>query len=229
MLRCRSRRRNRSFRRAPVAEHPFEHHLRVDLHRERPGRRLPRDGVGVGAAVALAAVARVGARILDRELQRRQQRVLADPPRDALVDGGPGVDVRAGRLLRLLGAEIRGRDEVVGAGHPRRRLRRPRPEPARDHHLVPERLERLPDVRIREAPPHRVGNPVAGRGAVRDEDPREAGRRRRGGVQRRGRRHHRLEQRQRDRRAHSPQKRPARQAPLRDEHPQPPPARAASP
>ena len=38
--------------RARPAEQPLEHHARVDLHRQRRRRRLPRDRVHVGAAVA---------------------------------------------------------------------------------------------------------------------------------------------------------------------------------
>ena len=109
--------------RAAVAEHALEHHLRIQLHRQRRRRRRPRDRVRVRAAVAFAAVARVGARILDRELHRRHQVVLADLLRDDLIDRRAGVDVGAGRLLRLVRAQERRRHPVVGAGR--------RPEAAR--------------------------------------------------------------------------------------------------
>ena len=110
-------------------------------------RRRPRDRVGVGAAVAFAAVARVGARVLDRELHRRHQVVLADLLRDDLVDRRAGVDVGAGGLLRLVRAQERRGDPVVGAGHARRRLGRARMQAAQDHRVIAERLERLQDER----------------------------------------------------------------------------------
>ena len=40
---------------AAVAEQFFEHHLRIVFHRQRRGRRLPGNGVGVGAGVTRAA------------------------------------------------------------------------------------------------------------------------------------------------------------------------------
>ncbi len=189
--------------RAAVAEHPLEHHLRIQLHRQRRGRRRPRDGVGVGAAVALTAVARVGAGVFDGQLQRRQQRIRADLLRDDLIDRRSVVDIRAGGLLRLVGAEERGRNPVVGAGDARRRLRRPRMQTAQNHGLLPERLERLPVERqLGGQCAFGAGHPVAWGSAVRHEAADEALLRAgRGLGQQRRRRHHRVEQGERQRRA----------------------------
>ena len=109
--------------RAAAAEHALEHDLRVQLHRQRRRRRRPGDRVRVHAAVALAAVARARAGILDRHLHRRQQRLAADLLRDDLVDRLAGANVGAGGLLRLVGAQERRGDPVVGARFARRRLR----------------------------------------------------------------------------------------------------------
>ena len=108
------------------------------------GRRGPGDRVGVGAAVAFAAVARIRARIFDRELHGRHQVVLADLLRDDLIDRGARVHVRAGRLLGLVRAQERRRHPVVGAGRARRRFGRAGMQAAQDHrHVFPERLQRL--------------------------------------------------------------------------------------
>ena len=160
--------------RAAVAEQSLEDDLRIHLHRQRPHRRLPRDRVRVDAAIAFAARARVRAGIFDRELQRRQQRLLTDLLRDDLIDRRAGFDVGAGRLLRLRRAEVCGGHEVIGARHARRILRRLRPEAAREHHVLAERLERLPDERILEAARAALRNPVAGRRTMRHENARES-------------------------------------------------------
>ena len=65
-------------RRVAVAEQLLEHNLRVVLHRQRRIRRLPRDGVAIRAAQAVAAV---DARLFGHQLERRERCVLPDAPR----------------------------------------------------------------------------------------------------------------------------------------------------
>ena len=103
---------------------------------EAARRRRPGNRVRVSAAIALAAVARIRARIFKGELERRQQRFLADLLRDDLVDGGAVVNIGAGRLFGLVGAQVRRGNPVIGAGLAGRRLSRLRPQPAHDHRLV---------------------------------------------------------------------------------------------
>ena len=83
---------------AAAAEHALEYDLRIQFHRQRRGRRCPRDRVGVDAAVAFAAVARTRTRVFHRNFHRRQQRFLPVPGGDDLVDGLAGVNVGAGGL-----------------------------------------------------------------------------------------------------------------------------------
>src|SRR4029434_5461328 len=60
------------------AEHSLEYDARIDLHRERLGRRLPTERVHVGAAVAAHARAEQGAEVLGRNLQRPEHPVASD-------------------------------------------------------------------------------------------------------------------------------------------------------
>ena len=142
-----------------------------------PSRRRqldPRDRIRVRAAVAFAAVAGAGVGIFNRKLQRRQQALLPDLPRDDLIDGGAaGRGVGPGGLARLDGRQERRGDPVVRTGRPLGRLGRLRPEAADDRGLVLHLLEPFEDVRQlrREArPPARAPNSPA---------PCRAGRRRR--------------------------------------------------
>ena len=70
---------------AAVAEHPLEQDARVVFHRQRLGRRPPRDGVGVHAAEpGVAGAAELGR--VDRQLERRELRVAAQVTSRNLVD-----------------------------------------------------------------------------------------------------------------------------------------------
>ena len=205
--------------RAAVAEHALEHDLRVQLHRQRGRRRRPRDAVRVGAAVAFAAVARVRAGIFDGELHRREQVVLSDLLRDHLVDRRAVVDVGARRPLGLVRTEVGRSHPVVGRALAGRRFRRTGVKAAQDHRLLPVRFERLEDRRHLEAGSHFVRHPVSRRHAVgnkRGDEPRL----RRGGRlrQKRRGRHHRVQQRQGERRAGAAQERPPGKVLLRDKH-----------
>ena len=75
-----------------VAEQLLEHQPRVVLHRQRLRRRLPRNRVAIGAAEARLAREH---RLLDRQLQRRQRRVLADVLRRHLIGRDAQVRLRA--------------------------------------------------------------------------------------------------------------------------------------
>ena len=122
--------------RAAVPEHPLEGDLRIQFHRQRRRRRRPRDAVRVRAAVTFAAVARVRARVLDRELHRRHQVVLADLLRNHLVDRRPVEDVRAGGALRFVRAQVRRGHPVIGRALSRRRFRRPAVDTVQKHDLL---------------------------------------------------------------------------------------------
>jgi len=156
--------------RAAVSEHPFEDHLRIQFHRQRVGRCGPGDGVGVRAAVAFAAVARIRARILDRQLHGRHQVFPADLLRDHLIDGGAGIDIGSGSLLGFVRAQERGGHPVVRSGRARRRFRRPRVQAAHDHRLIHERFQRLPIERKRRSQfAFGAGHPIAGRHPMGNE------------------------------------------------------------
>src|SRR3989441_3456277 len=134
-----------------AAEESLEDRLWIELHRQRTGplnfagrRRQadPRDRVRVRAAIALTAVARARVRIFDRELQRRQQRLLPDAPRDVLIDRRAADGrVGTGGLPRLDAGEVRGRDPVIGSGRALWRLRRLRPQTAQDDGVLPDSFE----------------------------------------------------------------------------------------
>ena len=78
---------------AALAEHPLEHLPRIDLHRHGRGRRPPRQRVHVDAAVVAVARADQARLIFGRQLDRRQQRLLADSLRRNLVRRDPRVSV----------------------------------------------------------------------------------------------------------------------------------------
>ena len=195
------------FRARAIAEQPLEHHARVDLRRQRLRRRRPRDRVGVGAAVAPVAVAEV-AGVLDAELQRREDRVLPVLVGDVLVDGD--AQERAHRVAsRPRAGQQHRAARVIAARLVRRRHRLRHVEAADQDDAVAEWLQRLRDEGEVEVLPVLERTPVARRCAVRVPDADEAPHRRRGGQPRgRQRRHHRLEQRQRQRDAGTAQKRP---------------------
>ena len=158
----------------------LEHDLRIDFVRQRLGGRGPGNRIGVSAAIAPAADSGVRARIFDRELDRRQQRILAVLLRDHLVDAGAAIDVRAGGLLRR-GAGEGGRGaRVIAAARSGRRHRRGRIETADDRQLVLPRRQRLmneakPDVAaFRRRDVRTAIGPIGGRPAVRRKDRREA-------------------------------------------------------
>ena len=147
-----------------VAEQPLEDDLRIVLHRQRRVRTLPRNRVAVRAAQAVAAVQ---ARLFDRQLERRQGRVLPDLLRGNLIDGDAERRLRAGfgeRAAEKRGGRavvIRRRAAAVGIGVP---------QIADDVDLVVERLERLQDRRELEAGALGCRRPLRHDRAVREVD-----------------------------------------------------------
>ena len=200
---------------AGPAEEPLERHARVHLSRQRRRRARPGQRVGIGAAVVGAAGADEAGEVLDRQLDRRERRVLADLLGDHLIGGGPEIDVLAlGGLGDGAAQPARGRGHVRVGGL----AARPRRVGHQDR-VILERLERLQDGREVEALPGRRRRPLVHDGAVRDVDRPEPFRGVRGRLHRGGHgRHHRLQERQRHGDARPPQEGPARQRPLRDEH-----------
>ena len=197
--------RSRAFRmagiRAPgVAEEPLEHDPRVVLHRQRRRVVRPRDGVGVGATETV--VARSGeVAPVHRQLQRRELRLASEGTAGKLVhrDGGRQVGAVVG-LRAHAGEEPRGRPGV------RPRLVRDPVHP-RQHLDVPaERLEGLEHRRKLEPGPLGGRGPVLHHHPVRDVDDPESLHRRGGRVpDGRKRRHHPVEERQRERGAQAAQ------------------------
>ena len=198
-------------------EQPFEDGARVVLHRERGGRGAPRDGVDVGATVALVA----GSEDLDRvdgELERRELGLLPERARRDLVHRGAGLDVGPLGLLD------------VHAGQPRRRGAGVVADAlalARDGDLVGEaaqhvdvlahRGEGLEDGGELERAGRARRRPRAHLDAVGDVDRAEAADRGGRGVPGRGEgRHHAVEERQRERGAEAAEHGAAGQCLLRD-------------
>ena len=202
-------------RRAGAAEHALEHDARIDLHRQRRGRPLPRDGVHVGAAVADVAGADKAGEVLGGDFERGERRILPDRLRDHLVDGGLVADIHPlGLLGRDAGKPHRRRGRVPA----RRRILRAI-QAAHDTHLIAEALERLQDRRELEPRALRRRRPLRLNLAVRHVDRSEAPHRRSGGPRLRcHRRHHRVEQRERERDSHPSQERSAWQRAFADQH-----------
>ena len=181
-------------------EQALEHRARVVLHRQRRGRRAPGDRVRIGAAIALIA----GAQHLDRidgQLQRRELGLVAEGPRGDLIHRDAGADVGTLGLLD------------VHAGQPRRRGAGVVANPftlARNGDLVGQtaqhvdllahRRQRLEHRRQLQRGTGPLGGPRTHLDAVRHVDGTEAtdrvGRR---VADRRERRDHAVQQRQRQR------------------------------
>ena len=203
---------------AAAAEHPLEQDARIVLHRQRRRRSPPGDGVGVGAAEP--DVARAGqVAAVDGHLQRGELRLVAERLRDQLIDRDAGLDLGGvGALRRDVGEEARrGAGMHAGAGGGRRR--RVVGEPREHGDAIAERLERLHRRREREAGTLLRGRPLLHHHAVRHVDHAEAERRLCRRLRRRGeRRHHAVQQRQRQRGAEAAQNRAARQRHPGDDH-----------
>ena len=110
---------------------------------------LPADRVRVGAGEAGVARARRLAR-LDRQLERRQLRLLARLLREDLIHRDAGVEPGFARRRRHVGEEARAGFRVRAAGPPRRRHA---VEPAQHEQLLAKRRQRAQRRRELEAAP----------------------------------------------------------------------------
>ncbi len=182
------------------AEEPLEHGARVGFHRQRRLGVAPRDRGAIGAAIAVLALPHQVVR-LEGELQRRQLRLLAEFLGRDLVQRNAGFEVGAAAgLLRMRARqEARLGARMIAVALARQRIRFLAAHAAQDDQAVPKRRERLQDLRERE------GRAVAGRRPARHahavgqiEGAEAAHRLRRRLLHRGERRHHAVEQRQRD-------------------------------
>ena len=207
-------------RAAPVAEQTLEHHARVRFHLERRGLVAPRDRVRVEA---VARVARDGGGTLEHELQRRQRRRLAELTRRDLIGGDAELDAGWPETT----VPLPGMD----AAQPHRRRARMVPvavskrvglsvrETAQHEQAVLDRRQRAQNRRQLEPGARGRRHPLLLDDAVRHVDESESGGGGGSGLGQGGRRrHHRVEQRQRDGRAQPAEERPARQRHLRNDH-----------
>ena len=202
-------------RAAALAEHPLEHLPRVDLHRHRRRRRPPRQRVHVDAAVVAVARSDEARLIFGRDFNRRERGVLADRHRRDLIRRDAGIRVHALRRLRPHPAQPRRRAQRVDRG----RVGGAMAEARDDVHVVAERLERLEDGRELEVGAFLRRRPAVHDRAVRQVDEAEPRRRiRRRLREQRARRHHRVEQRQRERGSDALEERPAIKMLSGDEH-----------
>ena len=200
------------FHRARAPEQALEHGTRVGLERDRLRRRLPRDRVHVGAAVAGIAGADVAREVLGGDLDRGEHGILTDLVGDDLVERRAVPKVLGFRALR-------GAARQPGPGADGVRALQ-RPVEVRDHvDVVAELFDRLEDRAELEAGALGRRRPVARALAHRHEHRAEAACGRGGGpCGRRERRDHGVEQRQGQRGAHGFQNRSTRQRRLGDEH-----------
>ncbi len=208
----------------PVAEQPLEHHRRIGFHRQRAIGRDPRERIDIRAAVApLAAAHReVG---FERQFQRAQRRLLAQLVGRILIHRPPGAQIRALRVLDPHPAQItpaRARMRPAARIH---RIARHVGEPADDGQMLAERRQRPQDGRDLERLARGRRNEIPHDHPVRQvhhpEPLDRCGRRR----DRRERRDHRIEPRQRHHSPEPSQNRAAGQRALGHHHHRPPTGR----
>jgi hypothetical protein len=211
-------------RRASIAEQALENHARVVLDGHRRGRRAPRQRVQIDAAVPVVAASREITEV-DPELERRERSVLPERVRRDLIGGDRVPHVGALGVSRVDAGEPRaGAARMVPVGSVSQHVGLMLCETADRDHLIPERREGRQDRRELEVRAFTDGPPVVHadevhRDAVGQVDEAEAAHspgRRRG--QCRQRRHHRVEQRQRQRGAQAAQEGAAWQRHPGDEH-----------
>ena len=102
-------------RAAALSEQALEDDARVRLGRKGRGRRRPREVVLIDARVAVVALTDHLEQV-HRQLERRQQRLLAELLRRDLIDRRAEVVVRALGPLRFRGAQERGVGRGMRAG-----------------------------------------------------------------------------------------------------------------
>ena len=187
------------------AEQPLEHGARVALARQRRALVAPGQRVGIHAAVTgIAGAERLVA--VERQLEGRQLRFLAQVLRRDLIHRHAGPDIGALGLLD------------VGGRQPRRARPRVTADAVTDgdvigqvtdhEQVVAKWLQRGEDRRHREVRPVALGQPERHRRAVRGIKHTQARRRLRRGARAGERRHHAVQKRERHRGAESAQHRP---------------------
>ena len=203
--------------RPAVAEQPLKHDARIGFVRERRVGRPPGRRVQVRAAVAGLAVADLIVRF-ERQLERPQRRVGAQLVGGILVDGLRARDVGAFGALRQHSAQPPGMIPRVDAAALVVGEHRHVAQAAHDDDVLAQRLDRLEHGR------HRVVRAAVSFGMeVRQEHPvghvDEAQAQGPGaGRCGRERRHHGIQERQRNRGAHAAQEGSAFERELRDDH-----------
>ena len=198
---------------AAVAEQPLEDDAGIRLGRQRRRGRRPRQVVLVGAGVAVVAVAHLGQQVR-ADLERRQRRVRADRARGNLIDRRPQLVVAALGALRLRAAQEGAvRRGVVAGGVGVAQL-----QAAQHGHVIDDRRQGEERGRQRQRA-FAFGRPRRGVHPHRDVDvaepPHRAGDD--AGLCRQ-RRHHGVEERQRQRGAHAAQERAPGKCRLRHDH-----------
>ena len=199
-------------RAAALPEQALEHHPRMRLHRVRRRRGPPGDRV---REEAVGAVARDLRRLLQHDLERRQLRLATEVLRGHLIDGRAEHHRRPApsplAVPRVHAAQPDGRAARMVAVAVAERIGLPMRQPAEHEQLIAHRRERAQNRRQLEAGAHCFGNERvlddAVRRAVDEADPPRRGDLRGGGQ----RRHHRIQQGERQRGAHAAQKGPPRQ------------------
>ena len=205
------------------AEQVLEHRARVGLHRHRRVGVAPGERGAVGAAVAVLALAHqlVG---FQRQLERGELRVLAQGVGSELVHRHADLEgrVRAGGLHGVRAGQVRRlAARVVAVALVQPLLGFLVGGAADDQHPVLHGRQRRQDRRELQAA-HGGRRPVRHAHAVGDVDGAEPLDGTRRAVAHRGEgRHHAVEQRQRDGRAETPERRAARQVLLRNHHLEP--------
>ena len=200
-------------RTAGVTQQALEDRPRIGLHRQRRGRAPPADRVGVCAGVSTTTRSHIVAR-LQGQLQRTRAACAGPPSRaNLLVHRHAGAELGALRALRRhAGQEARG-SGLVNV------VRALVAESRHDQQAVPEPLQRLQYRGDLEPGARRRGDPLVHHDAVRHVDDAEPpDRLRRGPAERGQRRHHAVEQRQRQRGADPAEDRAARERLSADHH-----------
>ena len=195
-----------------VAQQALEDRPRIGLHRQRRRRTHPADRVGVCAGVSATASAHIVAR-LESQLQRRELRMPAGFPRHLLVHRHAGPELGALRALRRHTGQEAGGARLVDVVRPLVA------ESRHDEQAVAEWLQGLQDRSDLEPRARRRGNPLLHHDAVGDVDDAQPPHRLRGSPAEGGqRRHHAVEQRQRERGADAAEYRAARESLPADHH-----------
>jgi hypothetical protein len=202
-----------------IAEQPLEHRAGIALHRQRPVRRPPAESARVGAAEA--GVARTGeCRRSEPDFQRRQLGLVSKVRRGNLVERGAGLEVSALGRLGVHAREPGAADPPVSSRGLSRQLRsRFVIESRDDDQLVAVRLQWSKNRGERETGVAADRCPLLHDRAVWHIDHAKPERRpSRGLLHGRERRHHPIEQRQREGRPEPTQNRTARQGPSDNDH-----------